>query len=163
MPGLIATGGNRSKHSDNTVHGVQAAAMKVQEQQSERMEGAIHETQRVLARLGLGGNTIENPNRGQDHGTGCFNIGGNCKDSSIGNEFEVDLGHKSRNNRGNRYRDPHNHKMKMGLPNFNKYIRIEVFLDWVSNVEDFFEIMEISKYKQVKLVAYKLKGAAFAW
>lgn len=69
------------------------------------MEGAIQEIQRALARVGLGGlggNVIENPDRGQDHGMshGRLNMGGNLEDKSIEDEFEVDLGDMRHDNRG---------------------------------------------------------------
>jgi hypothetical protein len=42
-------------------------------------------------------------------------------------------------------------------------LQIEDFIDWIKNVENFFEYMNIQEHKQVKLVAYKLKGGASAW
>lgn len=46
---------------------------------------------------------------------------------------------------------------------FDGHMHIEDFLDWLQSVEMFFEYMDIPTDKQVKLVAYKLKGGALAW
>ena len=53
--------------------------------------------------------------------------------------------------------------MKLELPSFNGNVPIEEFLDWVSEVEKFFDYMGTVDDKQVCLVAYKLKGGASAW
>ena len=48
--------------------------------------------------------------------------------------------------------------MKIDLLYFDGHLHIEDFLDWVCQVENFFDIMNIPLKKRVKLVAYKLKG-----
>ena len=53
--------------------------------------------------------------------------------------------------------------MKVELPSFNGNVSIKEYLDWVSEVEKFFDYMGTADDKQVCLVAYKLKGGAFAW
>lgn len=45
--------------------------------------------------------------------------------------------------------------MKMDLPNFYGRLQVEDFLDWVHNVENFFDYLDIPEGRQVKLVAYK--------
>ena len=50
--------------------------------------------------------------------------------------------------------------MKVELSSFNDNVSIEKYLDWVSEVEKFFDYMGIEDDKQVCLVAYKLKGGA---
>lgn len=62
-----------------------------------------------------------------------------------------------------RARDNQEYRMKMELPSFNEDVSIEEFLDWVTAVERFFAYMETSEDKQVRLLAYKLKGGASAW
>jgi hypothetical protein len=53
--------------------------------------------------------------------------------------------------------------MKIDLPSFNRHLQIEDFLDWMMEVERFFDYMSIHKDSKVKLVAYKFKGGASAW
>ena len=53
--------------------------------------------------------------------------------------------------------------MKVELPSFNGNVSIEEYLDWVSEVERFFDYMSTTDDKQVYLVVYKLKGGASAW
>jgi hypothetical protein len=53
--------------------------------------------------------------------------------------------------------------MKAEIPTFNGSADIEDFLDWLYEVETFFDIMNISQDRKVPLVAFKLKGGAGAW
>ena len=53
--------------------------------------------------------------------------------------------------------------MNVELPSFNGNVSIEEYLDWVSEVEKFFDYMGTADDKQVCLVAYKLKGGESAW
>ena len=53
--------------------------------------------------------------------------------------------------------------MKVELPSLNGNVSIEEYLDWVSEVEKFFDYMGTANDKQVCLVAHKLKGGVFAW
>lgn len=46
---------------------------------------------------------------------------------------------------------------------FDGHLHIEDFLDWIRTVENFFDYSEIAEEQRVKVVAYKLKGGAFAW
>ena len=55
------------------------------------------------------------------------------------------------------------YQLKMELPTFNGQLHIEEFLDWLNEVERFFDYMEIPNDKKAKLVAYKLKGGVSAW
>ncbi|XP_047251462.1 uncharacterized protein LOC124886633 [Capsicum annuum] len=55
------------------------------------------------------------------------------------------------------------YKIKAEVQTFNGNVNIEGFLDWIYEVETFFEIMNIPPYRRVPLVAYKLKGGVGAW
>jgi hypothetical protein len=59
--------------------------------------------------------------------------------------------------------ESHEYRMKIDLPSFNEHLQIEDFLDWVTEVERFFDYMNIREDHKVKLVAYKFKGGASAW
>jgi hypothetical protein len=54
------------------------------------------------------------------------------------------------------------YKVKAEIPTFNGSVDIEDFLDWLYEVETFFDIMNISQDRKVPLVAYKPKGGAGA-
>jgi hypothetical protein len=53
--------------------------------------------------------------------------------------------------------------MKIDLHSFNGHLHIEYFLDWVMEVERFFDYISIRDDHKVKLVAFKFKGGASAW
>ncbi|XP_026459445.1 uncharacterized protein LOC113360113 [Papaver somniferum] len=55
------------------------------------------------------------------------------------------------------------YKLKEDRPTFNGSFKIEELLDWLYEVEAFFEFMDIPDDSKVKLVAYKLKGGDVAW
>jgi len=60
-------------------------------------------------------------------------------------------------------KESHKYRMKIDLPSFNGHLQIEDFLDWVMEVERFFDYMSIHEDRKVKLVAYKFKGGASTW
>ena len=48
--------------------------------------------------------------------------------------------------------------MKVDIPSFSGNLAIEFFLDWIYKVDKFFDVNYVPTKKQVKFVAYKLKG-----
>ncbi|KAA0061454.1 reverse transcriptase [Cucumis melo var. makuwa] len=57
----------------------------------------------------------------------------------------------------------HDYKMKIDLPTYNGKRDIESFLDWIKNIENFFNYMDTPDRKKMHLVALKLCGGASAW
>ena len=53
--------------------------------------------------------------------------------------------------------------MKVNIPFFNENLDIESFLNWIYEVDKFFDIAYVPMEKQVKFVVYKLKRGATAW
>ncbi|EXC12631.1 hypothetical protein L484_013009 [Morus notabilis] len=54
-------------------------------------------------------------------------------------------------------------KLKIDIPEFDGYLDIEKFLDWLKTVDNFMDYMDIPKREQVKLIAYRLNDGASAW
>lgn len=76
----------------------------------------------------------------------------------------TDVPHEPRNLRPPRHhRSRSDYRIKIDLPYFDGNMDIEDFLDWIQTVEKFFDYMRVPESKQVRLVAYKLKGGASAW
>lgn len=66
-------------------------------------------------------------------------------------------GNGKRNNYMDEYGD---YCMRIDLPSFNGHMHIETFLDWISEVEKYFDYMNTPEVKKVKLVALRLKGTS---
>ncbi|GKE05243.1 transposon ty3-I gag-pol polyprotein [Tanacetum coccineum] len=61
------------------------------------------------------------------------------------------------------YGERQSYRVKAEIPNFVGNLDIEAVLDWLYEVDKFFDIMEVPEEEQVKVVAYKLRGGAGAW
>ena len=60
-------------------------------------------------------------------------------------------------------RDSGDFKLKVDIPFFRDNLNIEDFIDWVVEIDKFFDYMEVLERKKVKLVACRLKSNASAW
>ena len=65
-------------------------------------------------------------------------------------------------NRGEGYPIPKEYNMKVDIPSFSGNLDIES-LDWVYEVEKFFDMAYAPEENHVKFVAYKLKGGGAEW
>ncbi|KAG2674841.1 hypothetical protein I3760_13G155900 [Carya illinoinensis] len=126
---------------------------------------AADEIHRSITNLHVEGNIDHNERqRDQAHPRGGRGlrqppIGNAGDDSSSEDELEdAAVGENQRGRNGNS-----NFKVKIDLPYFNGHLHVESFLDWLLEVKNFFDYMQIPKNQQVKLVAYKLRGGASFW
>eukprot|EP00253_Pinus_taeda_P004138 PITA_04138 len=60
-------------------------------------------------------------------------------------------------------RETGSHKPRHELPTYDESLSADVLLDWLSEVNKYFEFEEASEDKQVKFAAPKLKGHASLW
>lgn len=70
---------------------------------------------------------------------------------------------RNQNHYGYDQGDTSDFKLKVDIPSFNGNLNIEELLDWLAEVDRFFDYMEVPAGRRVKLVACRLKGGASAW
>ncbi|KAL4600596.1 hypothetical protein ACB092_11G210400 [Castanea dentata] len=78
----------------------------------------------------------------------------------VGTERVLGNHHGSTRDIGQDYQEQRDYQMKVELPSFNGNVSIEEYLDWISEVEKFFDYIYIADDKKMCLVAYELKRGA---
>lgn len=68
-----------------------------------------------------------------------------------------------RSRSGNYINDYGDYRLQFDLPAFNGNMHIEDFIEWISDIEWFFNYMDIAEARKVKLVALHFKRTASAW
>ena len=61
------------------------------------------------------------------------------------------------------YKGEDKYKLKVDIPNFSGDLDIEGFLDWLTEVDRFFEYIELFENRKVKFIIYRLKWEALVW
>ncbi|GJY77858.1 hypothetical protein Tco_0483659 [Tanacetum coccineum] len=61
------------------------------------------------------------------------------------------------------YGEWQSYRVKAKIPNFVRNLDIEAVLDWLYEVDMFFDIMKVPKEEQQNVVSYKLHGGAGVW
>lgn len=125
----------------------------------------LQEIQAVITNVHVGGDR-DQENEGTNHPRGGRGFMQQQRDqvhdnSSSDEEVEGFI----RGNQGGRRAPDNNNnnfRIKLDLPCFNGHLYAESFLDWMLEVENFFDYMQIPEAQQVNLVAYKLQGGASA-
>lgn len=64
---------------------------------------------------------------------------------------------------GNYVTDYVDYRLRLDLPQYNDNMNIEDFIDWMLEVERFFDYMDIVESRKVKLVALRFKDTTSAW
>ena len=77
--------------------------------------------------------------------------------------INTSMGKFERNQNFNYNRHDDEFKLKVDIPTFSGDLDIKGFLDWITEVDCFFEYMEIPEERKIKLVAFRFKGGASVW
>ena len=54
-------------------------------------------------------------------------------------------------------------KLKVDIPFFSGNLNAEDFINWIPDIDKFFDYIEVPEEKRVRLVVCRLKGGASAW
>ncbi|CAN0846753.1 hypothetical protein LINGRAHAP2_LOCUS4606 [Linum grandiflorum] len=80
----------------------------------------------------------------------------NSDSNSEDRNLEADQG-------GGNQQKHNDYRVKTDIPLFYGTMRVDEFLDWLVDVDRFFDLMRVPENKQVKMVAIRLKSIAASW
>ncbi|BFG40560.1 hypothetical protein CerSpe_268340 [Prunus speciosa] len=91
----------------------------------------------------------------QSHGGESFD--GEGDENPFYNNMPMEVVQRGRDHYGR------NFDMKVDLPEFERKMQPDDFVDWLNTIERIFDYKEVPNEKKVKIVAIKLRRNAFAW